>query len=117
MLEWLKEWRGTRDEITQILTGIDIYVVFLALILIFPMLITSVRLIIRLDKDSTERSRVIFMFLLSIFLFLLILSFILETVYQTLTGIMPNFFSFVAWAFVILAFVSAYLSFYKKINA
>jgi len=101
-------------EVAEILRSVDIYVVFLSLVMIFPMLKTSITLIIRLEEDNKDRSRIMYMLSLSIFLLLLIISFVLETVYGIMTGNFTNIFSFIAWICVIVALISAYLSFYKK---
>ena len=102
------------NEIIEILRSVDIYVVILSLIMIFPMLKTSITLMVRLEKDNEDRNRIKYMLSLSIFLLLLILSFVLEAVYGIMTGEFTNIFSFIAWVCVVVALLSAYLSFYKK---
>ncbi len=102
------------NEVVEILRSVDIYIVILSLIMIFPMLKTSITLINRLEKDNKHRSRIMYMFLLSIFLLAVIMSFVLETIYGITKGEHTNIFSFIAWTCVVLALTFAYLSFYRK---
>ena len=98
------------SDLVEILKSIDTWVGLYIVVLVFPSLITSIKIIRTLPKAEPTRKRMVHILLFSISIIVLIINFVVETFIEA----QPNAFSFIAWIFALTALIEAYLGLYKK---
>lgn len=95
------------------LTSIDIYVVFYVLAVFLPMLVGSLKLLNRIDKDDPHRGNVLSITAMVVGFLVMIFLFVMITIYRMTTGILPNIFSYLGDFAALVTLVSAYLGFFR----
>jgi hypothetical protein len=105
------------DEIMMILTGIDIYVVIFALVVLSPMIKESTRLLNRIEKTESSYNRIKFLVGLSYSLTATIIALVMESIVLFTVGELYNVFTFAAWILAIIALICAYYALYYKEKA
>lgn len=101
------------DEISDFLLSLDFYVVLYALLIIPAIIFRGLQLMKKV-KGEPEYPKIFTITLMGIFLFITVLSLILETLVGMLTGDWTNFFSYTNWPIAIFCLFLAYSGFYKK---
>jgi len=101
--------------LVDIIGRIDLWVILYALVLMTPILITSVKLRKKIPASDPSRNKLRYISLFALFMLIMVASFIVETFWGDF-GIDIGFnpFSFSAWFFSLLALLFSYLGLYKK---
>jgi hypothetical protein len=102
------------NDVVDILKGVDVWVAIYVITLMTPTLVETLRLRKRLSHDDPTRKRLLYIALFALSVLILILCFILETIWGIFTNEWTNPMSFAAWIFAILALLTAYNGLYRK---
>jgi len=104
----------TGDMLLEFLLMVDPYVVIFCFFMSVPIIHQGFILQRKIPKDDPMFPKIRMMMIMGIFIFIMTLSLILETVWGVTTGEWSNIFSFLGWGFALGGIITAYLSFYKR---
>ena len=107
---WIQSLIPGDGELETILTGIDVWIGLYIIILMIPLIVDSIRVILKLDSGDSMKSRFAYLIIFSSSLIVMIICFVVES----FVGPSPNAFSFVAWLFAVMALFFSYMGLYRK---
>lgn len=104
----------TEDSLLQFITMIDPYVVIFGLLMTIPIIRQGLILLKKIPKDDPMIPKIRDMTKMGIYIFIMVLFFIIETVWGLVSNEWTNPFSFLGFGFALIGLISGYLSFYKR---
>jgi hypothetical protein len=104
----------TGDSLLEFITMIDPYVVIFGFLMTIPIIRQGYILQKKIPKDDPMQPKIRDMTKMGIYIFIMVLFFILETVWGLVSNEWTNPFSFLGFGFALIGLISGYLSFYKR---
>lgn len=104
----------TNNSLLDFILMLDPYVILFCFFMSVPIITQGRILLKKVPNDDPMYPKIRTMTLMGIFIYIMTLSFIIETMWGMIFGEWTNLFSFLGFGFALCGLITAYISFYKR---